>query len=249
MPILDQDTGQFLEHRHLRHHPKQKAMCYMSYANELGRLCQGIGKHATHPHKKHIEASQTSANKISPTPAWSDQPLPHTNHPWWRPHPLPWGLWHQNQLLRNRKTFLNNFLSIHTACTPLDRPKYACIKLTNIPKELIWDYGLHDFAHNGYIYFKVSMASKRLANWPMTCSPNAWNCTDTTNEPQHQAFGATSSMTSASNTLNVDMPNTSCMPSQSITWSPLTGLVLKSWAYISSGTTPSKPATLPWTPT
>eukprot|EP00804_Cyclotella_cryptica_P015403 CCRYP_008023-RA/>CCRYP_008023-RA protein AED:0.29 eAED:0.29 QI:0/-1/0/1/-1/1/1/0/379 len=45
MPVLDQDTGQLLEHKQLRRHPKHKATCDTSYSNELGRLCQGIGHH------------------------------------------------------------------------------------------------------------------------------------------------------------------------------------------------------------
>ena len=105
---------------------------------------------------------------------------------------------------------------------------------------------------------KASMASNRPANWPMTCSRNAWNCTDTTNAPQHQAFGTTngdqsclssSSMTLASNTLIADTQNTSCTPFKSITQSPPTGPVLNLLALTSRGTTPSKPSTLPWTHT
>eukprot|EP00804_Cyclotella_cryptica_P014695 CCRYP_012698-RA/>CCRYP_012698-RA protein AED:0.35 eAED:0.35 QI:0/-1/0/1/-1/1/1/0/352 len=59
MPVLDEDTGQSLEHKQLRGHPKHKATWDTSCANELGRLCQGIGKHTTHPHKKRIQGTNT----------------------------------------------------------------------------------------------------------------------------------------------------------------------------------------------
>ena len=48
-PVLDRDTGQTLEHRQLRKDPKHKATWDQSYANELGRLCQGIGPKLSTP--------------------------------------------------------------------------------------------------------------------------------------------------------------------------------------------------------
>jgi len=42
-PVLDAETGTELEHRQLRKHPTYKKVWDESYANELGRLCQGIG--------------------------------------------------------------------------------------------------------------------------------------------------------------------------------------------------------------
>eukprot|EP00804_Cyclotella_cryptica_P003563 CCRYP_002179-RA/>CCRYP_002179-RA protein AED:0.44 eAED:0.44 QI:0/-1/0/1/-1/1/1/0/111 len=59
MPVLDQDTGQTLEHRQLCRHPKHKATWDTSYSNELGRLCQGINTHPTYPHQKRIEGTDT----------------------------------------------------------------------------------------------------------------------------------------------------------------------------------------------
>ncbi len=40
--VLDPTSGQFLEHRQLRRDPRYKTTWDTSYANELGRLCQGI---------------------------------------------------------------------------------------------------------------------------------------------------------------------------------------------------------------
>ena len=43
LPVLDEATGQTLEYRQLRQHPDFHKVWNHSYANELGRLCQGIG--------------------------------------------------------------------------------------------------------------------------------------------------------------------------------------------------------------
>ena len=42
MPILDETSGQSLQYRQLRKHPKFAHIWNTSYANELGRLFQGI---------------------------------------------------------------------------------------------------------------------------------------------------------------------------------------------------------------
>jgi hypothetical protein len=47
LSVLDPSTGKFLEHRELRRDPRYKTTWDTSYANELGRLCQGIGSGAT----------------------------------------------------------------------------------------------------------------------------------------------------------------------------------------------------------
>ena len=43
MPVLDNETGESLEYRQLRRHPKYKKVWNTSYSNELGRLFQGFG--------------------------------------------------------------------------------------------------------------------------------------------------------------------------------------------------------------
>ena len=39
--------------------------------------------------------------------------------------------------------------------TPLDNPKYVKIKITNTPQEFIDGYNLHDYAHEGWVYFEI----------------------------------------------------------------------------------------------
>ncbi len=47
LSVLDPATGEFLEHRQLCRDSCYKAVWDTSYANELGRLCQGIGSGST----------------------------------------------------------------------------------------------------------------------------------------------------------------------------------------------------------
>jgi hypothetical protein len=58
LSVLDPSTGEFLEHRQLRQDPRYRATWDTSYANELGRLCQGIGS-GTSPHSKRIAGTNT----------------------------------------------------------------------------------------------------------------------------------------------------------------------------------------------
>ena len=39
--------------------------------------------------------------------------------------------------------------------TPIDRPEYVCIKLSDIPQELIEEYNITQLVHNGWIYFEI----------------------------------------------------------------------------------------------
>ena len=48
-PVLGALTGEELKHKQLQKHPKYKDIWDTSYANELGWLCQGIGKAPNNP--------------------------------------------------------------------------------------------------------------------------------------------------------------------------------------------------------
>ena len=58
LSVLDPATGEFLEHRQLRRDPRYKATWDTSYANELGRLCQGIGAGST-PSTQRVSGTNT----------------------------------------------------------------------------------------------------------------------------------------------------------------------------------------------
>jgi hypothetical protein len=57
--VLDQETGKFLEHRQLRRNPKHKTTWDRSYANEIGRLCQGVGAHPSKPNTQRVAGTNT----------------------------------------------------------------------------------------------------------------------------------------------------------------------------------------------
>jgi hypothetical protein len=58
LSVLDPSTGEFLEHCQLHWDPCYKATWDTSYANELRRLCQGIGSGAT-PDSKRVAGTNT----------------------------------------------------------------------------------------------------------------------------------------------------------------------------------------------
>ena len=59
MSVLDETSGQSLQYRQLRKHPKFAHIWNTSYANELGRLCQGISKGSKGPRQQRMEVTNT----------------------------------------------------------------------------------------------------------------------------------------------------------------------------------------------
>ena len=59
MSVLDETYGQSLQYRQLRKKPKFAHIWNTSYANELGRLYQGIGKSSKCPKHQHVEGTKT----------------------------------------------------------------------------------------------------------------------------------------------------------------------------------------------
>ena len=56
--VLDPSSGEFLEHCQLQKDPRYKTVWDTSYANELGRLCQGIGE-GPKPGSKRVVGTNT----------------------------------------------------------------------------------------------------------------------------------------------------------------------------------------------
>ena len=184
-PVLDAETGTELEHRQLHKHPNYKQVWDESYANELGRLCQGIGKSPTEPTKKRVEGTDTF------------RPIKHNDIPLDRRMDVtytrvvcevrpqkaepnrtritiggnriayPGDTGTKTGSLESVKLILNDTLSTPNAkfaCfdisnfylgTPLDRPEYVRIKLSDIPQEFIDEYNLTEYEHNNWIYFEI----------------------------------------------------------------------------------------------
>ena len=59
MPVLDKTSGQSLQYRQLRKHPKFAHIWNNSYANEIGCICQGIGQGTKGPKHQRVEGTKT----------------------------------------------------------------------------------------------------------------------------------------------------------------------------------------------
>ena len=57
LPVLDKETGKLLEYQQLRKDPRYAPIWNPSYANELGRLCQVVGKGTKGPRKQRVEGT------------------------------------------------------------------------------------------------------------------------------------------------------------------------------------------------
>jgi hypothetical protein len=174
--------GDFLEWRQLRNHPTLSATWNTSYANELGRLCQGIG---TGPNEgKCVKGTNTLF------------PIPYDKIPSHRCREItyskvvckvqpemgddanctritiggnniayPGDVGTPTVSIELIKLLVNSVLSQCNARlatmdlknfylnTPLDRPEYVRIKLADIPQEFIDKYKLNKIACNSWIYF------------------------------------------------------------------------------------------------
>ena len=199
-PVLDASTGQQLEHRQLRRHPAYKQVWDTSYANELGRLCQGIGHDDATATKQRVEGTDTFRpihyNDIPPDRR-SDvtytrvvcEVRPQKEDPNRTRITIggnricyPGDTGTKTGSLELVKLQLNSVLSTPQARfagfdiknfylgTPLDRPEYVRIKLSDIPQEFIDEYDLTTFARDGWIYFEITKGvyglkqSGKLAN-------------------------------------------------------------------------------------
>jgi hypothetical protein len=185
-PVLDETTGKLLEHRQLRRHPSYKKTWDTSYANELGRLCQGIGTDKTQPTKKRIEGTNTCRpiqyHKI-PQSRRGDitytrvvcEIRPQKDDPnrtritiGGNRIDYPGDTGTKTGSLEVVKLTLNDTLSTPNARfasydlknfylgTPLDRPEYIRIRVSDIPEEFYKEYNLAEFEHEGWVYFEVT---------------------------------------------------------------------------------------------
>ena len=59
MPVLGEISRQSLQFRQLRKKPKFAQIWNTSYANELGRICQVIGKWSKFPNNQRVEDTST----------------------------------------------------------------------------------------------------------------------------------------------------------------------------------------------
>jgi hypothetical protein len=179
--VLDQETGELLEYRRLLKHPRFKEVWNRSAADEFGRLAQGIGGRIKGTntmqfvHKKDIPFDRLKdvtyikfvcavrTEKKNPNRMRATMGGNLINYP------DDCGVPTANLLLI--KIFLNSVISTKGAkfanadlanfylMSPLKRPEYAKIKLTDIPEEVINEYKLRQLATpDGWVYVKVTRA-------------------------------------------------------------------------------------------
>ena len=177
-PVLDPETGQLLEYRQLLRHPKFKEAWNISAANEFGRLAQGIKgrvkatdtirfipKSDIPPDRlkdvtyiKFVCQVRTEKDEPNRTRATFGGNLIH--------YPDDVGTPTADLLLI--KIFLNSVISTPGArfatadlsnfylCTPMPRPEFGRVKLSDIPDEIIEEYKLREIAtKDEWVYFRA----------------------------------------------------------------------------------------------
>jgi hypothetical protein len=194
LSVLDTSTGEFLEHRQLRRDPRYKATWDTSYANELGRLCQGIGSGTT-PTSKRVAGTNTFfLIDYHDIPAHKRKEICHTMVVCEvRPEKddpdrtritiggsricFPGDVGTNTASLELFKVLLNSVLSRKGARfstidlknfyldTPMPDPEYVRIKITDIPAEFIEEYKLAGTDRDGWIYGVVhAWVGQKLLN-------------------------------------------------------------------------------------
>jgi hypothetical protein len=184
LSVLDPTTGDFLKHCQLCHDPRYKTTWDTSYANKLGRLCQGIGSGPTLnsqrvagtntfclidynniPLHKHKEICCTMVIcKVRPE---KDDPDCTCITIGGNRICYPGDVGTNTALLVLVKLLLNSVLSRKGARfstiniknfyldTPMPDPEYHCIKISDIPDKFFTEYNLGSGDREGWIYFEI----------------------------------------------------------------------------------------------
>ena len=176
--VLDQETGKLLEYRQLLKHERFKEVWNRSAADEFGRLAQGIGGRIKGTdtirfiHKHEIPVDRFKAvtyikfvctirtEKKDPCRTRATMGGNLINYPEDVGTPtanlLLIKIFFNSVISTPGAKFANADISNFYLMTPLKRPEYAKIKLSDIPEEVIKEYKLHEQATpDGWIYIKV----------------------------------------------------------------------------------------------
>eukprot|EP00804_Cyclotella_cryptica_P025968 CCRYP_002793-RD/>CCRYP_002793-RD protein AED:0.25 eAED:0.25 QI:0/-1/0/1/-1/1/1/0/824 len=177
-PVLDPDTGQLLEYRQLLRHPKFKDAWNISAANEFGRLAQGIkGRVKATDTIKFIQKGDIPPDRLKDVTylkfvcqVRTEKEEPNRTRATFGGnlihYPNDVGTPTADLLLI--KIFLNSVISTAGAkfatadlsnfylCTPMPRPEFGRVKLSDIPDKIIVEYKLRDIVtNNGWVYFRA----------------------------------------------------------------------------------------------
>ncbi len=184
LAVLDPATGNLLEHRQLRKDPRYKATWDKSFANELGRLCQGIGRGSA-PASQRIAGTDTfRIIAYLDIPEHKRKEICHTKVVCeYRPTKsdpnrtritiggnricYPGDVGTNTASLELVKLLLNSVLSRKGARfstidlnnfyldTPMPDKEYVRIKLSDILEEFVTEYNLAGKDRDGWIYFEI----------------------------------------------------------------------------------------------
>ena len=165
-PVLDPDTGQLLKYRQLLRHPKFKDAWNISAANEFGRLAQGIkGRVKATDTIKFIRKSEIPLDRLKDVTylkfvcqVRTEKEEPNRTRATFGGNLIhyPDDIGTPTADLLLIKIFLNSVISTKGArfatadlsnfylCTPMPRPEFGRVKLTDIPEEIIaqWTVGI-----------------------------------------------------------------------------------------------------------
>eukprot|EP00804_Cyclotella_cryptica_P017822 CCRYP_001229-RA/>CCRYP_001229-RA protein AED:0.18 eAED:0.18 QI:0/0/0/0.66/1/1/3/0/737 len=182
--VLDTDTGLSLDYKQLRTHPKLGHIWSKSYANELGRLCQGVGTDDSSTHQcvqgtdtfcvidyNDISSDRRSeitysevVCKVRPEKSDPDRTritiggnrICYQGDVGTRTAPLELVKLMINSVLsRHNAKFCTFDISNFYLGTPLDRPEYVRIRIDDIPQEFIAEYDLTHHVRDGWVYFQI----------------------------------------------------------------------------------------------
>lgn len=175
--IIDKDTGAAMEYRHLMKSAKHRPTWTRSFANELGRLAQGVGKRI-----KGTNTIQFISKHEIPQDRQKDVTYGRlcVDYRPQKKEPERTRLTVGGNLIEypgdvstptadttTAKLVINSTLSTPGArymCgdiknfylgTPMKRPEFMRIPIDIIPQEIIDEYNLMDIVHNGYIYIRI----------------------------------------------------------------------------------------------
>ena len=176
LPVLDKESGNILEHRQLQRHPRLKDTWDTSYSNQLGRLCQGIGRGTVGPKNRIIKGTGTfKVIRFNGIPFEKRKDICHTIVVCeYRPDKddpnrtrinitgghilVPFDvvkLMINSVLSQNNARFAAFDIKNFYLDIPMENHEYAMVKLEDTPQEFIEEYHLFDNERHGWVYFEI----------------------------------------------------------------------------------------------
>jgi hypothetical protein len=176
--IHDKETREFLNYRKLLQDPKHRETWEKSAANEFGRLAQGLkdGRVKGTNTIFFISKDKVPKDKIKDVTYGSFSCNFRPNKTETHCTRLTAGGDRVNYPgnagtptadMTLFKILMNSIISTKGSrcvmvdikdfylCTPMKRFKYMRLKTTDIPEEIMTEYGLHELANNGYVYCEI----------------------------------------------------------------------------------------------